>query len=255
MLYRYTNRNTCLIACFASVLGSGGLHFLEAAETPGADAFQVVARVNDAEDRRESGVGTMISMRRYTLRNQRWEKDAVMDVRITSSPNATKRFEILAMENASGLQKKVFLKLLEAEVEASGNASQEAETRVNSDNYHFTALGTESINGRPCAVLGLKPKRNSKYLIAGKAWVDVQESAIVRVEGETARSVSFWIGKPQVTQSFRKVEGVWVSSANRSVSNVRLLGKTELTVDFLDYDIAQKDGRVVARNNAAVPGL
>lgn len=237
-----------MFGCFAALAG-GGLLCLPALQAQSGDGFQLVAQVNAAEEQRESEVGKIVSTRRYVLRNQRWDKEAVMHVRITSSPNASKQFEILGMENAGGLQKKVFLKLLESEIEASADPSHEAETRISSENYEFAVLGTESLNGRSCVVLALKPKRSSKYLISGKAWLDVKENAVVQVEGETARSLSFWIGKPRVMQSFRKVDGIWVSAANRSVSQVRFLGKTELAVDFLQYQLARKgSGSVVARN-------
>ena len=137
---------------------------------------------------------------------------------------------------AEGLQKKVFLKLLEAEVEGS----HESESALTPDNYDFEVVGKEVWNGRECLVLELKPKRNSKYLIVGKAWVDINENAIVRIDGKTARNVSFWIGKPQVTQEFRKVNDIWVSSANRSVSDVKLMGRTELVIDFVDYEIVRR---------------
>ena len=104
----------------------------------------------------------------------------------------------------------------------------------------FTSLGETTLNGRECLLLQLKPKRSSKYLIEGKAWVDPKEHAIVRVEGRTARSVSFWIGKPYIVQSFRKVEDVWVSASNRSTCDVKMLGKTELTVEFIDYQLGRQ---------------
>ena len=48
---------------------------------------------------------------------------------------------------------------------------------------------------------------------------------LLLIDGKTARNVSFWIGKPQVTQEFRKVNDIWVSSANRSVSDVKLMAR------------------------------
>ena len=217
-----------LIAGFAAIASLPTIGGALLAET-------ILSKVSAAEIRREAEVGKITSIRKYELKNKRWEKDAVMQVRITSQPNSKKQFEILSME-AEGLQKKVFLKLLEAEVEGS----HESESAVTPDNYDFEVVGKEVWNGRECLVLELKPKRSSKYLIVGKAWVDINENAIVRIDGKTARNVSFWIGKPQVTQEFRKVNDIWVSSANRSVSDVKLMGRTELVIDFVDYEIVRR---------------
>ena len=205
----------------------------------GADAIQLVAQVQEAESRRESDVHRLVSTRKYVLKNKRWEKDAIMHARVTWEAGTGKQFEVLKTENAEGLQKRVFEKLIEGEIEASRKSSQESDTAVTSANYDFAMIGAEMLNGRECLVVHLKPKRGSKYLIDGKAWIDPNENAIVRVEGRTSKSVSFWIGKPYIIQEFRKVGDVWVSASNRSTSDVKLLGRTELYVDFVNYQVGR----------------
>jgi len=176
-----------------------------------------------------------------------------MKVLITmDTRSGSKEYQILDMQ-AEGLQKRVFLKILEAEVEGSRRDSSEGNTDVTAANYNFEYAGTQTTNGKQYVVVELKPKRSSKFLIAGKAWIDPKENAIVRVEGQTARSVSFWIGKPQITQCFRKVEDIWVSASNKSVSDVKLLGRTELTVDFSDYKVVRSTQHI-ARTSAR-PGF
>jgi hypothetical protein len=211
-----------------------------------ANAIQIVSQVQEAENKREADVNTIVCTRRYVLKNKRWDKDAVMHVRTTWQSGSGKRFEIVKMENAEGLQKRVFNKLLEGEAEASRQEANMAESAIVPANYDFLPLGTETLKGRQCLVLQLIPKRSSKYLIEGKAWVDPKEHAIIRIEGRTAKSVSFWIGKPYIVQEFQKVGDVWVSSINRSISDVKLIGKTELAVDFSNYDIGR--GRKLAQN-------
>jgi hypothetical protein len=211
----------------------------EAVQAESIGAVQLIAQVNDAVTRRESDVRKIVSVRRYVLHNKRWEKDAVMRVRMIYEAGSGKRFEILGLEDTGGIQKRAFEKILESEVEASKKSLDIEDGAITSANYDFTPLGSQTVKGRECLVLQLKPKRNSKYLLEGKAWVDPREHAIVRVEGRTARSVSFWIGKPFIAQDFRKVDDVWVSASNRSVSDVRFIGKTELSVDFIDYHIVR----------------
>jgi len=213
------------------------------AELPASDggsAIRLIAQVQEADSRREADLRKIASTRRYVLKNKRWERDAVMNVRVTYESGVGKQFEIISMENADGLQKRVFDKLLEGEMEASRKDSSNVESGITLANYDFTFVGEANLNGRECLLLQLKPKRNSKYLIEGKAWVDVKEHSIVRVEGRTAKSVSFWIGKPYIVQNFRKVDDVWVSASNQSTSDVKLIGKTELTVDFIDYQLGRQ---------------
>jgi len=206
----------------------------------GGSAIRLIAQVQEADSRREADLRKIASTRRYVLKNKRWERDAVMNVRVTYESGVGKHFEIISMENADGLQKRVFDKLLEGEMEASRKDSSNVESGITLANYDFTFVGEANLNGRECLLLQLKPKRNSKYLIEGKAWVDAKEHAIVRVEGRTAKSVSFWIGKPYIVQNFRKVDDVWLSASNQSTSDVKLIGKTELTVDFIDYQLGRQ---------------
>lgn len=208
-----------------------------AAAPASGDVFELVSKVNEADTRRESDVTSVVTKRRYTLHNKRWERDPMMEVKVIGTPGRIKEFEVIRMENADGMPKRVFLKLLEAEIEAGRRSAQNDESAITSANYDFSPLGSEVVHGRDCMILQLKPKRASKYVIDGKVWIDPVERAIVRVEGRTAKSVSFWIGKPWLTQDFRKVHEMWVSSSNQSVSDVKLLGRTELRIEYLDYQV------------------
>ena len=164
---------------------------------------------------------------------------------MTSEAGIGKQFEILEWENAGGLQKHALEKILESEVEASKRSIDIQDGAITSTNYDFVSLGSQIWNGRECYVVQLisNPKRSSKYLLDGKAWIDPIEHAIVRVEGRTARSVSFWIGKPYIART-SKIDDVWVSARNRSVSDVKLLGKTELSIDLRDYQIVRSDAEL-----------
>lgn len=201
--------------------------------------------VQHAEDRRDATVQSLVSTRRYILKNKRWDKDAVLVVRMFSEPATGKHFEIVDAKNVEGLQKRALMKILEAEVEASRKASAAA-TAVTPQNYDFSVIGKETLDGRECVVLQLSAKSKSKLLLNGKAWVDAEEQAIVQIEGRTAANVSFWIGKPYVIQKFKKVDQVWLSAHNRSVSDVKFLGQTELTIEYLEYEVAHHQQRASA---------
>jgi len=242
-VYRF--RTSSIPVFFGLVATVAGLH-ADALTVQGRDVLHLVAAVNDAESRRGSDVTTITSMRRYVLKNKRWDKDAVMYVRVTEHVGEGKKFDMVRMENADGLQKRVFMKLLEGEVEAAKH-DVEADSALTSSNYDFTVVGSETLQGRQCVVLDLTPKRHTKYLLVGKVWIDPKEQAVLRVEGQTARSLSFWIGKPQIRQDFRKVQDIWLSAANRSVSDVKLIGRTELVIDYLEYEIGRERGADIAQ--------
>src|ERR1700687_5008730 len=101
--------------------------------------------------------------------------------------------------SGSARGKQVVQRVLDHEMEASkGSQSRNAPTR---DNYDFVLMSDTVFNGRPCYVLGLKPKRKEKDLVSGLAWVDKSSFLVLHLEGETARVPSWWLKSVRIKLS------------------------------------------------------
>jgi len=203
----------------------------------GAQSAELLARLSEASQRRDSSVNEVRSVRRYNLHNPRWEADGVAEVLFTVDSAGHKSYEIISL-TVRGIQKEILKRILDGEVEASAKK----ENDFNSANYDVKPTGQKVIDGRECESVELFPKKKSKYLLEGWACIDTTDLAMVHVEGRTASSVSFWVGKPYIVQDFRKVGRYWYSSRSQSTADVKLLGKTELKIEYLDYSIAPKKG-------------
>ena len=135
--------------------------------------------------------------------------------------------------SGSSRGKQIVQRVLDHEVEASkGN---QARTALTGDNYDFILVGETVLDGRPCYVLGLKPKRKEKDLISGAAWVDKRSFFILHIEGETAKAPSWWLKSVRVKVSFADLSGTWLQTSMEAVADVRLLGSHTLTSRILDY--------------------
>jgi hypothetical protein len=198
------------------------------------DRGSLASLVAKADRRRESQlVGEVRSFRRYTLRNPRWKSDSVMEVEVISEGPTNRQYKILSMD-AAGIQKKVFLKLLDGEVKNS--QTNEEKGWITPENYDLKPIPeAKPINGRPCSWVQLLPKKNSKFIMEGRACIDTVDHALVRLEGRPVKSLSFWVGKPEIIQEFQKHGNFWLYSRLTSTANVRFVGTTELTIDYLDY--------------------
>jgi hypothetical protein len=106
---------------------------------------------------------------------------------------------------------------------------------LTTDNYDFILVGESVFDGRPCYVLGLKPKRREKDLISGAAWVDKRSFFILHIEGETAKAPSWWLKSVRVKLSFGDLSGTWLQTSMEAVADVRLLGSHTLTSRILDF--------------------
>jgi hypothetical protein len=175
-------------------------------------------------------------VRKYKLCNPHLKQDAVMTVRLMYQKGIGKSFEVVDIKNAEGMSRSVLQKLIDSEAESSRRPSQD-ELQVSTANYKFHVSGTGIHNSRRCYIVELIPKRKSKYLIQGYAWVDANEFALLRVQGRPSANLSFWVGKPEIVQDFEKVGQFWMAAHNRSESHSTILGSSVLTIDYFDYQV------------------
>ena len=170
-------------------------------------------------------------IRRYVLRNAHFTRAAEMDVRVVRRADGALDFTIM---RASGSEQ-IFRRILEGE--KAFNRLPAAERSLEDANYEVRLRGTEKINGRNCYVLQLLPRRASKYLLQGHAWIDAETFGLVKLEGRPTASISFWVGKPRIVREFREHQGAWVASVSRTISSTRLLGISELCIEHTDHQV------------------
>jgi hypothetical protein len=105
---------------------------------------------------------------------------------------------------------------------------------VSRENYDFTYIGQVIFDGQPCYLLGLKPKRKETRLIAGQAWVDPHGFVVRQIEGEVARTPSWWLRKVHVKITFSDLGGIWLPIRTEAAADVRVFGPHILTSRVLD---------------------
>lgn len=214
-----------LPALFALMLAS------ESAGLPRAD--EVVAKMVQRDQERRSALEGYTSVRRYVLENPKHHKQAYMLVRMVQRKDGSRDFEIVSSSGWSGARKYVFPRLLKAETEASRPNS--GDSRFTPQNYSFSMLRVENVDGRKAYVIKATPKKEEKYLMRGTIWVDAEDFAIVRMEGTPAKNPSFWIKNVQFAHKYEKHGPFWLAASDSSVSDARIFGPTELRIEYLDY--------------------
>ena len=167
-------------------------------------------------------------------------REASMQVFSTYAAPDKRDYSIISQSGSKLLINRVLLKLLESEREALKNRSQ---VDLSPANYDFDALGIKTLDGAgPCYVLGVRPRKDNKFLYRGKIWVDAEDFAVVQMEGQPAKSPSFWIKETDIESNWQKVAGFWFIQHTRSVTHVRLGGTATLTIDYHDYQLTDVGG-------------
>ena len=205
-----------------------------AARLPSAD--EIVAKMIQRDAERRSQLQGYTSVRRYVLENVKHHKQAEMLVRMVCHQDGSKEFDIISSSGWGGARKHVFPRLLEAETEASRPGDRE-DSRITPQNYSFRMLRTGEIAGRRAYVIEVIPKKQTKYLMRGTIWLDAEDFAIVRIEGEPAKNPSFWIRRVQFEHKYEKHGPFWLAESDTSTSDVRIFGSTELRIDYFDYSV------------------
>jgi negative regulator of sigma E activity len=202
----------------------------DAAAIPGAS--EVIAKMMEHDAERQAAQSGYTAMRRYALENK--NRRASMLVRVTVMPDGSKQFSVVEETGSGSIRKHVFHRILDEEADASGPKLRK-ESRIIPENYSFQIVGLDTVNDRSAYVIEVVPKTQNKYLIAGKIWVDAEEYAVMRVEGRPAKNPSFWIRSVQFVHTYGKNGSFWFPVSNRSVTDARIFGKAEMTIEYFDY--------------------
>jgi hypothetical protein len=173
--------------------------------------------------------------REYQLSGQGSSRaDSQVIAQVNFIPPGAKEYSIVKSQGSdrgTGIVRKV----LDHESSMAGNAQAH---ELSAQNYNFTLLGRETIDGHDCYLLQLAPKRDSSDLVRGKAWVDARNFEIRRIAGQTAKSPSFWIKNLNITIDYGEVKGVWLQTATTATADVRVAGPHTLTSRELDVQTA-----------------
>jgi hypothetical protein len=160
--------------------------------------------------------------------------EMIVDVKYQSP--GTKEFTVRSETGSKLVIERVFKKLLQSEQEAL-TAENQSRVALNRDNYAFAMLGCEQTPTGSLYVLSVEPLVKSKLLYRGKIWVDAQDFAVARIEGEPAKNPSFWTKDTKIEQVYGRVGDFWLPVSNRSSSSIRLGGHADFSIDYKDYQI------------------
>ena len=174
--------------------------------------------------------------------------EMVVDVKYQSP--GTKEFTVRSATGSKLIIEKVFKKLLESEKEALREENQ-ARVALNNDNYIFAFERYEDTPNGGQYVLSVKPRTKNKFLYSGKIWINAEDFAVMRIEGEPAKNPSFWTKETRIEQVYTKVGDFWLPSSNRSTSSIRLGGQASFSIEYKDYLVTSAAPLAKLSNKAA----
>lgn len=240
-VYRMARRNpfsalwlSCVALCMpatAQVVPSG--------DTGAAQLSSIVQHMTEAQAQAKSAAAYRV-IRQYRLLDTSSSRvNSEVVAQIDYLPPGQKSY-VIQSRTGSGRGEQVVKRVLDHESQMSARNPQSSASTLSEQNYTFTYLGADTLDGTDCYVLGLFPRRKEKELVVGRAWIDKNTFLIRRIEGEMAKSPSWLLKKVQVKLDFTDISGVWLQTGMEAVADVRFVGSQTLQSKTLEYRSASE---------------
>ena len=180
-----------------------------------------------------------VAMRTYAVSDLKGKVHAQEMGRMEFRAPDKKTFTITS-ETGSGLVRHLALNpLIESEIKAAAG-KEHHDSAISPANYSLRLLGEQEVGPYRCFVAQATPKRIDKYLFEGKVWIDVDDYAVVRIEGHPAANLSFWIKRADFIRKYQKIDGFWLPQRDETYVQVRFYGQKVLTIDHGEYVVKGK---------------
>jgi hypothetical protein len=172
--------------------GATNVSFAQGTPVTPLTADEVVERMVERNARRAQDLASYRGTRSYHLEYEGVSsKSATLVVSMTYRSPDEKNFCILSESGSEFLQGRVLKRLLEAESDAT-REEQGRQTAMSPENYEFRLVGNERVLDQEFYILEVTPRTKNKFLFRGRIWVEGQDFAVARMEGQPAKNPSWW---------------------------------------------------------------
>jgi hypothetical protein len=194
----------------------------------------IVARMAQAGEHNHIHFQPYVVTRDYKL----FDKEAIVPTseviaELSFVPPYIKSYAIRNTHGAS-MGESIVRRMLEGQM---AFAKDSGSTDISQGNYDFRFIREEDVNGHHCYLLELLPRRKAKNLLRGSIWVDANTYLIHRVEGEPAKSSSWWLRDVRIVLLFGYVGEMWIQTSSESTANVRIVGQCKMISQDVSYKI------------------
>jgi len=248
------NRRAGRSMAIAVVLGFAALHASRAGAAPllSLSTDQIVERMVAMNRARAEALRSYSSTCIYRVENGDRGRNAELVVKSVFLWPDRKESIIVSESGSSILLTRVLNRLLEGEAEAMQRENHRRE-EMSPQNYDFRLVGEEHSDSPDYYVLEVAPKFKDKLLLQGRIWVDARDFGIVRMEGAPAKNPSWWTTHVDVIHSYCKVGDFWLPERNETVAQVRIFGRSTLTIEYKDYRLIQAYSIRSATSGGEIP--
>ncbi len=198
------------------------------------DLATLVQKITDAQlDNHERATAYSVTREYQVFGADAVQPRTQVVAKVNFLPPNLKNYDI--DQSTGGMGEKVIRRILDHEVDAARDPHL---MMVNEQNYEFTFEGDDVLAGNPCYRLRLTPKHERKELLKATMWVDKNSYHILRIEGDPAKSPSFWVKDVHLVLQFGEVAGMWLQTESLALAHLRFGGEYRIVSQDIDYDVS-----------------
>jgi hypothetical protein len=149
-------------------------------------------------------------------------------------------YDALRFEGDHSIKNEVIARYLTAESEAL--KSEPAATAITPVNYKFKYQGLLEKDGRKVYAFHVNPRKKRAGLFVGEVWIDPESSLLVRESGRLVKSPSVFLKKVEFVRNYTIEGGISIPARAQYSVDTRLVGRTNLSVDFSCVSFPIPDG-------------
>ena len=144
-------------------------------------------------------------------------------------------YEALRFEGDGTIKSQVISRYLSAEIESQ--KEQSPSLAVTPENYKFKYKGRNQQDGREIHVFEVAPRKKVVGMFKGEVWIDAETYLRVQESGTLVKRPSIFLKKVAFVRKYVINNGLSVPLQVKSIAEVRLFGKAELTIDYTHFSM------------------
>jgi hypothetical protein len=203
-----------------------------AAAAPPRDPKEVVSRMEQSNEERRQRLEGFECVRTYTAGNDRLQRHAEITADFTFGAPARKEFRIRQRSGSKPVQLMVIEPLMAAETDSVKARRDVDITRRNYD-FRFASFDEEA----RVYIFRVQPRTANPYLFRGTVWIDAETFAVRRIEGEPAKSPSFWVKRSHFVHEYAPLGEFWLPARLTSEAELRIFGRSQLSITYTEYHL------------------
>ena len=222
----------------AGLLLSGflpGLHAAKpsaAAEPPKIAPDEILNRMERRFEAQLHALASYQARRSYSVEHGMLDGPGTLVVEEQYRSPGERKFLVLERGGSSVVQDKVFSRLLEVEQATTAEAVRR-DLDLNRRNYRFTYERYDAVAG--AYVFAAEPRGSNPYLLRGKVWINAQDFAVQRIEGEPVQRHSVFVRQTHFVHEFARFGEFWFPVRHQSESDLLLFGRAVLRINYSNY--------------------